>query len=256
MSSPTSLKMSHPLFIDPTIRRRHLITYIFHIWLSVLPVILIAIITFKHLLVLPLWLIILVSPLYILGLYYILIICSIIIMKIGIMFLNLRHKPREGIFARDIKNKDYKYLSLRNYARLFPSYLIASTPFPWFRTYLFYRAFGIKMDNKGIHWDCWITPEMVTLGKNVIIGHNSLILSHIIENDKLIIKRVILEDNVTIGTKVEIMPGTIIGKNTIVNGGSYTLPLQKLEANAVYSGGPARKVATLDELKIKIREEK
>ena len=169
-------------------------------------------------------------------------------MQIRLVFLKLLHKPREGIFPKRITNRDFKFYCLRNYARLFPSYLISSTPFPWFRRTLFYLAFGVKMGKYGINWDVWITPEFVDIGKNVIIGHSSAILSCLLEEEKLIIKTIYIDDNAIIGAKCTLLPGTHIKEGTIMGAGSYTLPFQKLLPNSVYFGNPVEYVKKREEI--------
>ena len=248
MSSPTSLKMMHPLFIDPRIRRKHIIPYIIHIWISMLPVLYFEYYYLYLWQIIPKWIPIVLIPLDLIMMYYIFIISALLWMKIRIFFLKLRHKPREGIFPRDPKQKDYKYLSLRNFARLFPSYLISSTPFPLFRRQLFYMMFGIKMGKNGINWDVWITPEFVEIGDDVIIGHSAVILSNLIENDKLLIKKITIGDGAIIGTKSTLMPGTTMGKNSIIYGGSYTLPFTNIESDSVYCGMPAEFINKRDEI--------
>jgi acetyltransferase-like isoleucine patch superfamily enzyme len=248
MSSPTSLKMMHPLFIDPRIRRKHLIPYILHIWIAMLPVIYFEYWYVALWQIIPRWIALLTIPIDFFIMYYLYIFSSLIWMKIRLFFLHLRHKPREGIFPRDIKQKDYKFLSLRNFARFLPSYLMSSTPFPLFRRTLYYLMFGIKMGKNGINWDVWITPEFVEIGENVIIGHSAVILSNLIENDKLLIKKVKIGDGAIIGTKTTIMPGTNIGNNSIIYGGSYTLPFANLDIDSVYSGMPAELINKRDEI--------
>ncbi|MHA1727294.1 MAG: acyltransferase [Promethearchaeota archaeon] len=254
MSSPTSLKMMHPLYIDPKIRKKHIIGYIIHIWLSFVPAVFFEVgywkfwtwsVSFfagKNFAQLGIWVPIILFPFNLLAAYYILIISSIIIMKIRLMFLHLRHKAREGIFPRDIKNRDYKFHSYRNLTRIFPSYLISSTPFPWMRRILYFLPFGIKIGKNGkrINRDVWITPEFVEIGKNVIIGHCTAILSSYIENDKLIIKNIKIGDNSIIGAKVTLLSGINIEKNAIISAGSYVLPFQNITENSIYYGNPAK----------------
>ncbi|MBD3354237.1 MAG: hypothetical protein GF364_22335 [Candidatus Lokiarchaeota archaeon] len=239
MSAPTSLKMNHPLYIDSKIRRRYLIPHILHIWFSFIPVIFIEVGYAKLFNILPPWLLLLLLPLNVIFIFYVLVITALIIMKIRLLFQYLRHKPREGIFPRDLNNKDYKFYSIRNYIRLFPSYVISSVPFPWFRRHLFFKAFDIKIGKDCTSQDIWVTPEFVDIGENVYIGYATAVLSSLIERDKLIIKKITIEDNVKIGVKSTIFPGVKIGKSAIIGGGTYVLPLKNIKENSVYSGAPA-----------------
>lgn len=249
MSSPTSAKLMHVLYINPEIRRKHILGYIIHIWFSLVPVIFLEVGYYNFWIwstqTIPtfgIWIPVLLFPLNLLIAYYLLIFTSILIMKIWLFLLIIRHKPREGIFPKDINNKDFKFLSLRNLARLFPSYLIASTPFPFFRKFLFFSTFNIQIGKKGINRDIWVTPEFIEIGENVIIGHATSLLSNIIEQDNLIIKKIIIGDNSIIGTKSTILPGGTLKKNSILSAGSYMLPFQTTEEGFIYYGNPAEKV--------------
>ena len=76
--------------------------------------------------------------------------------------------------------------------------------------------------------------------KNVIIGMNSTLICFGIEQDKFIIKRIIVEDNVLIGAKCVLLPGTEVRKGVIIEGHSYTNYNQVLEEDLLYTGHPAR----------------
>lgn len=249
MSSPTSLKMSHPIYIHEKIRKRYFVVYLLHIWFSLIPPVFLEIgFSWVWKEIGNIWINFFLLPIDLLLMYYIFVLTAIGLMQIHLMLLKLFHKPREGIFPRKISNRDFKYYCLRNYARLFPSYLISSTPFPWFRRSLYFLAFGVKIGKYGINWDVWITPEFVDIGNNVIIGHSSVLLSCLLEEDKLIIKTIYIDDNVIIGAKSTLLPGTHVKEGTIIGAGSFTLPFQSLEANSVYFGNPVEFVKKREEI--------
>jgi hypothetical protein len=127
MSAPTSNKMNHPLLIEPQIRRRFFVGYIIQIWFSLLPAVFIGVIFWNLWMQIAIWINVLLILPEILILYYATIITSLILMKIILSVLNLLHKPQEGIFPRDLKNKDYKYYNLRNYARHFHGFDVNCT---------------------------------------------------------------------------------------------------------------------------------
>lgn len=251
MSSPTSLKMNHPLFIDRDIRVRYLVCYLIHIWISFIPIVLFEVLYAQLYKIAPLWVPLLLLPINLFLAYYGLIIAAILIMKVRISVLNLFHEPREGVFPRDIANKDYRYYSRRNYCRLWPSYLISSTPFPWFKRILFYKAFDIQLGDGSVHNDIWITPEFVEIGDDVRIGYATAILSSMLEQDKLIIKKIIIEDGANIGVKCTVMPGVYIRKGAIVDAGSYIFPFEILDQNTHYSGQPAKYKQKREDIELK-----
>ena len=81
----------------------------------------------------------------------------------------------------------------------------------------------MKIGKDGINRDVWITPEFVEIGDNVVIGYATSILSNVIEADKLIIKKIVISDNVMIGANVTLFPGVKIEQNSIITAGSYVL---------------------------------
>ncbi len=90
-----------------------------------------------------------------------------------------------------------------------------------------------------------VEHSLVDLGENCIIGHNSEVWGHLIEGNKLIIKKVKIGDNVTIGAKSIIMPGAVIGDNTIIGAMSLVPKNKVLEPNSVYVGVPVHKIKSI-----------
>ncbi|MFX1304069.1 MAG: acyltransferase, partial [Promethearchaeota archaeon] len=100
--------------------------------------------------------------------------------------------------------------------------------------------FGVKIGKRGIYDNSWISSEFVSIGKNVIIGMGSTILSFGIEQDKFILEKIIIEDDVLIGAKCVLLPGTHIKRNSKLSAHSYTNFDQVLEENSIYIGHPAK----------------
>jgi len=154
--------------------------------------------------------------------------------------INLIHNPKEGNFKRTIEDRDYYFWTIRNIVKKWPLYVTASNPFPWLKNRFTLRFFGVKIGKKVICDNSWISSEFVSIGKNVIIGMNSTILSFAIEQDNFILKKIIVDDNVLIGAKCVLLPGTIIKRNTKLSVHSYTNHNQVLEENSIYRGHPAK----------------
>ncbi|MFX1378657.1 MAG: hypothetical protein ACFFA4_06150 [Promethearchaeota archaeon] len=91
-------------------------------------------------------------------------------------------------------------------------------------------------------YEGWIDCEFIKFGKNVKVGQGSFIISNIIINNKLILKKVSIRDNVIIGAHSIVLPGTIIESNTILDAISMTMINQKLESDSIYRGNPAKKI--------------
>ncbi len=250
MSSPSSTKLAPPTYVDPRVRRRLYHIYLIKIWISLLPSGFFLYwfyypgsesYLFHNLwLSAPLWFYFLITPFYITFIYIVTVLWTAIITKIQLLWLNLRHKPKEGVFLRNRKDKDYLYWNKRNLAKIFLFWLLYSTPFTIFKIFLPYRLFGVKVGKNCVLNHAWITPEFVSIGSNVKIGQGACIYSFLFENDKLLVAQVTIGDNVSIGPHSIIYPGTKIENNVIIDAGSYTLPFFELKENKTYKGAPIK----------------
>ena len=241
MFQPASLKGDSPTPIDERLRNKYLILYIVIIILSFVPCSLFEYWYFKNLWRSDYyWLFFLLLPFNILILIYLLQFSSIIFSLLFLSIVKLLHKPKEGIFKRDISDKEYLYWNLRNLIKKWPLFILASNPFPWFKNRFVLRFFGVKIGKKSICDNCWISSEFVSIGKNVIIGMNSTILSFGIEQDSFFIKKIVIDDNVLIGAKCVLLPGTIMKNGAKLSAHSYTNVGDILEENSVYMGHPAK----------------
>ena len=169
-----------------------------------------------------------------------LIVSSIIVAKIFLIFINLLHKPREGVFNIDKKDKDYCYWSLRSMVKKWPIWLARQFSLPFLET-LAFKIFGIRTFYSNALHEGWVDCEFVELGKNIRIGQGSIVMSNILVQNKLIIKKVVLKDNAVIGAHSIISPGTTFEPNTILDSLSMTTINQHLDGNSIYSGSPAEK---------------
>lgn len=91
--------------------------------------------------------------------------------------------------------------------------------------------------------------QHIFIGNNVTIAPHTYILAHDASTYRHFgytkVGKVKIEDNVFIGARSIIMPGAIIGKNSIVGAGS--LVISAVEPNSVYAGNPAKFISTLDD---------
>lgn len=97
-------------------------------------------------------------------------------------------------------------------------------------------------------YEGWIDCEFIKFGKNIKVGQGSFIISNVIIKDKLILKKVSIEDNVIIGAHAIVMPGTVIESNTILDAISMTTINQRLERNSTYHGSPAKKMKNIESI--------
>ncbi len=102
-------------------------------------------------------------------------------------------------------------------------------------------------DNSGIGVNCRV-PSNISIGKDVMMGPDVVILTRnhrfddlstpMIQQGSSEMKKVIIEDNVWIGTRTIILPGITIGKGSIVGAGSIVT--KDVPQNAIVGGNPAK----------------
>ncbi len=238
---PASLKGESPAPIDERIRNKYLILYLLIIILSFIPCSLFEYLYFTYFWSETfIWVFFLLVPLNFLVAIYIIqfsaILASFLILKV----VNLIHVPKEGNFKRSLEDRDYIFWNIRNIIKKWPLYVMASNPFPWFKNRFTLRFFGVKIGKKTICDNSWISSEFVSIGKNVIIGMNSSVLSFGIEQDNFILKKVKVESDVLIGAKCVLLPGTLVKRNVRLSAHSYTNHNAVLEEDSLYMGHPAK----------------
>jgi len=168
-------------------------------------------------------------------------ISSAILARIFLLFINLFHKPREGVFDRSTFDKDYCYWSLRSVVKKWPIWIGRQLSVPILEKFIL-RILGCQISFSIAFHDSWIDTEFVEIGKNVKIGQGGIISSFLLVKSKLIIKKVKVEEDAIIGAHSILFPGTYMKKNSEISVNSATNVNQILEENSIYSGSPANKV--------------
>ena len=167
------------------------------------------------------------------GFYY----TSIIALAVLIYKL---HKPlKEGLFSVNSSEMS-TWLSAQFVMQLMEilkNFQVPSSILRRFYSNVFSRKIGKIMIMSGT-----IEHSLVDIGSNAIIGHSAEIWGHMIEGDKIYIRKVKIGSNCTIGTKSVVMPGAEIGNNTIVGACSLVPKNAKLDSNAVYVGVPVKRI--------------
>ena len=240
MSVPTSMSVG-PFNPTVLVKKRYLIFYIFLIWVSMIPVLLELWFYWRWLWdpVRPIHFYIFL-PLLCFLMYLTAVFTSLIFAKILLLIVNAIHRPKEGVFLRKPSDRDYRYWSLRNTIKRWPTWLAHKFPFPFLDNIVF-KMFGVKTKFSNSLFEGWVDTEFIEFGENVVVGQGSIVQSAVIVGNLLIIKKTIIEDNVRIGAHAIIMPGTHIGKNSVLAANSVTIVGQELEDGWIYVGVPAKK---------------
>ena len=234
---PASYKVG-PTTTNTLSANRYLIIYIFIIWFSIIPdffliLFLISIMKFD-------WILFITFPIILIVVYMLFILSALFFSWLALKFVNLFHFPKEGVFPKTLKNKDYRAWIKRAVIRKFPIWLCHNVPFPWVDV-LAFKVFGNHVKFTTPLYDAWVDSEFLEIGKGTTIGQGAVIMTSMITTEFLIIKRVIIGKNCLVGGHSVISPGTILHDNVLLGALSSTQVSQELESGWVYIGSPAQK---------------
>ncbi len=161
---------------------------------------------------------------------------SIFLFSSGIFkILNKIHPPREGVFPRG--SKEWKYTHRRFWTAYFPIWLARALPLPWIDIFV-YRFLGIHIGKNVVTYEGYIDPEFVEIGDFTMTSLHICIFSHLIYQDKIVIKKVKIGKNCIIGPQTLISPGTTLQDGAILGANSYTWVDQNLEGDLIHVGTP------------------
>jgi hypothetical protein len=102
---------------------------------------------------------------------------------------------------------------------------------------LYYRLMGAKMGlNVQINSTRVGDIPLLEIGDNSVIGGSSTVICHLFEKKGLVIKKVKIGKNVIVGLNSIIMPGVEIGDKAVVAAGAIVPKDTKIEAGSIYYG--------------------
>jgi acetyltransferase-like isoleucine patch superfamily enzyme len=179
-------------------------------------------------------------PLVIFASIYFFIFACMLFTKLFLILINLIHKPKEGVFRAVKGDKDFEFWVLRKELMKLPLWFMRHSPFPWLDVLVF-KLFGVNMDTSSHLNDTWCDGEFIQFGRKNLIGQGANIMSSMVIGKYLIIKKIIFDDYVMVGAHTTLVPGTIVGKETVVGAISTTTTNQILEPGWVYTGIPVLK---------------
>jgi carbonic anhydrase/acetyltransferase-like protein (isoleucine patch superfamily) len=169
---------------------------------------------------------------------------SLLFGKLVLVLLNLIHKPKEGLFKAEKKDRDYYFFCLRVAVKRHIFWIWNNFCFPWI-TNVAFKLCDMSADFKSTLFDGWSDVEFIEFGNNMMLGQGAVVHSSIIikidNEDYLLVKKVIIGDHVVLGGNSHVAPGTIIGKNSTLGIWCVTHINQVLEPGWIYIGKPAQK---------------
>ena len=136
-------------------------------------------------------------------------------------------------------------LTKARYEAPFPGFIVfhASNlpPISW----AFGAVFGPKTKSCYVVDPRIIDPYMVTIGRNVTIGFDAMIIGHVQERDQVTIARTVIEDDVLVGGGSIVTGGVHIKQGSVVGAASLVTPGTVIGPNEFWAGTPARKIKDL-----------
>jgi len=105
---------------------------------------------------------------------------------------------------------------------------------------LFHWMMGAKI-GKNVQINTAVIGDscFLEIGDNTVVGGDVTLVAHVAEHDTLVIKKVKIGKNVTLGIMTIIMPGVEIGDNVMIAANSVLIKDTKVPSNTVWGGIPA-----------------
>ena len=101
--------------------------------------------------------------------------------------------------------------------------------------------FGAKVGANAALAGALYDPFMVSIGNNTVLGAGSLVCGNMTTSGKLLLDRVSIGHDVTVGVNVVIFPGVEIGDGAILITGAVVQKGTRIPAGETWRGNPARK---------------
>lgn len=153
-----------------------------------------------------------------------------------------------GIFSHQ-KEGEYPYISpvagywsVVNGIILFNRQFFLELTRTTFLINLFYRLMGMRIGRGTLINTTYLhDPDLVSIGRNVTLGGDVMVLGHVGERGALILKKVVIEDDVDIGQSSLIMPGCHLGKGSVIGAHSIVTKNTRVGPYEIWIGVPARR---------------
>jgi acetyltransferase-like isoleucine patch superfamily enzyme len=151
------------------------------------------------------------------------------------------------VFRLNLKEGEYRIASLGIYRWIFINglYMIASITFMDFIllssfAVLFFRLMGAKVGkNVQINSKKCFDLSLIEIGDNTVIGGYATVMCHSFERNRLILRKVKIGKNVVIGLNSVVLSGAEIGDGAFITAGGVLGKNKQVEPYSVYAGVPA-----------------
>jgi len=161
---------------------------------------------------------------------------TVVVFSAGIFkILNKICPPKEGVFEKG--SKDWTYMHRRFWTAYFPVWLARTLPLPWLDI-VAYRILGVKVGKNVVLYEGYVDPLFIKIGDFTMTSLNICIFSHLIYQDKVLIKKVNIGKACVVGPHTIVSPGTIMEDFAVLGVNSYTSIDQELKGNLIHVGTP------------------
>jgi acetyltransferase-like isoleucine patch superfamily enzyme len=179
---------------------------------------------------------------------YLLLVVSMI--GFSALFIRVFHvRYTEGVYGTTLKDwTGFKFIL--SYALYFPTYkVIGFLNLPPVKVF-FLRLIGCKIGRNVVlaGEELIFDPYVTEIGDHTTIGTRCIVLGHIGEEGRLIVKKTRIGSTVLVGGDCFIMPGAVIEDNVILGARSLVLKDQVLSAGKRYAGTPAREIGSSEKV--------
>ncbi|MEJ7668037.1 MAG: DapH/DapD/GlmU-related protein [Casimicrobiaceae bacterium] len=148
---------------------------------------------------------------------------------------------REGDLVEGSREEFAAQVNILFYLMLFNSLIRTHfLPVPVMR--LVYQALGTRMGENTYSAGTLLDPPLTEFGANCIVGHDAVLICHVIEGTRFALSRIRVGDNVTIGASAVIMCGVSIGDGAIVSASAVVPKDTQIGPGEVWGGVPAKRL--------------
>jgi acetyltransferase-like isoleucine patch superfamily enzyme len=152
-----------------------------------------------------------------------------------------------AVFRLNLKEGEYRVASIGMMRWMFINamYIIVSITFMDFILLtpiaaLFFRLMGAKVGkNVQINSKICADLSLLEIGDNTVIGGHATVICHSFERNRLILRKVKIGKNVVIGLNSVVLAGAEIGDGAFITAGAVLGKNKQVEAHSVYAGVPA-----------------
>ena len=162
----------------------------------------------------------------------------------GFVVKVFRIRYEEGEYNVTLYDKNVFKFTLFYSIYFFPLNLVELFGFVYLKT-VFLKLVGLKLGKNSVLGSKGVfisDPCLTEIGSGTRIGSFSTFTSHVIEGERMFIKKIKVGNNCLIGGETSLLPGVVVGDNVVLGAKSLVLKNQVLKNGRVYGGIPAREL--------------